>query len=327
MSCFQPILRALKEKATRSYQQFRNRHISPTLDIHLSIGPEDGDGSQERLAIFGGQTRVMTSRLLSRRKKQHSSSASTSTTASSNSTSSSTTTTPATSNGTPSNHPGSSPDPPSPTSSASTPSDNSSNSTVPQNVKDAFRDVHPSLVEYLSLFPSNSSLAVVDPSQPLIEPPSLMSSRSASTMSSAVPSPFSPHFPSNTFPITPQSSVSSAVAPPMQSSSSTTPTAPDGLSIFSDLPQQPTQPQQSIADLQTLFAMDVGALPESTNPMNMGFSDEVLMNEQWMNLMRDAGIFDSPSSSASVPMNGVEATNGHTPTVRNIFGHEVLFGV
>lgn len=270
---------------------------------------------------------MMSSKLLSRRTKHaHSTSVSTST----NSTSSSTTHTPADSNRASSNPPGSSPvyDPPSPTSSNSSPSDHSS---IPQNVKDALDQVHPTLIEYLSLFP-NSSVSVVDPSQPTIEPPSLMSSRTTSSLSSSAPSPFTPQFPPNAFPIAPQNSVSSAFAPPIPSTAppttATEAAAQNRLSLFGDMPQQLTHPPQSMADLQNLFAMEVGALPEVANTMNMGFSDEVLMNEQWMNLMRDAGLFDSSSPSASgnaaVPMNGVEST-AMPPPHHNIFGHEVMY--
>ncbi|KIP01519.1 hypothetical protein PHLGIDRAFT_32525 [Phlebiopsis gigantea 11061_1 CR5-6] len=63
------ILRELKNKADKVYQHFRNRHTSttPTLDIQLNIGPET-EISASRLAIFGGQTRVMSSKLLTRRR-------------------------------------------------------------------------------------------------------------------------------------------------------------------------------------------------------------------------------------------------------------------
>ena len=40
--------------------------MTPSLDIQLRIGPEDK--FQDELAIFGGQTRVVTNKFLSRRK-------------------------------------------------------------------------------------------------------------------------------------------------------------------------------------------------------------------------------------------------------------------
>ncbi|PSS35349.1 hypothetical protein PHLCEN_2v1686 [Hermanssonia centrifuga] len=239
------ILRELKIKADRSYQQYRNRHASPALDIQLNIGPE-AEISASRLAIFGGQTRVMSSKLLSRRRPQHRSVSSTSSAPESPKRDDS---------------PGASP-------TASTPSDTS---TVPQNVSDAFAEVHPSLVEYLSLFPASSSLAVVDPSQ--------QPYTSSSSLATPMAQPMENHY-----------------AQPMDGVATSPASAfPD---FFSGLPAQRNQTPGVQQTQRMQVEEPLGFLnDQSLNALNMqdlgGFTEDVLMSEQWMNLMKETGILDS----------------------------------
>ncbi|KAL4249924.1 hypothetical protein ABKN59_002007 [Abortiporus biennis] len=308
-----PILQTLKDKAQKAYQNFRNRHTGPaSLDIQVPMGPEDDQVAQrksgdDKLAIFGGQTRVMTSKVLShktrRLSKQSKARVETNGNGATNSTSSSPSV-PVT------NHAGEA-DPPSPVSSASTPSDTS----VPQNMRDALKDVHPSLMEYLSLFPS-SSLALIDPAQQ----PSLSSSPSI---------PPSSHASANQSPFNPASSSSLPTSPDYPMMPPTTTSSPsygnpqqNGMASYYDIDnatmasagQIPIQPQH-LQDISSFFAMSGagsagpggGMLPDVSttlnmgNPTNPGFSDEVLMNNEWMYLMRDAGLF------TQVPQN---TTNG-----------------
>lgn len=158
------------------------------------------------------------------------------------------------------------------TTTASTPSDTSA---VPQNVSDAFAQVHPSLVEYLSLFPASASLAVVDPSQ----------------------QPYNPATPAN---------------PPLQeqypqSMDGITNTSTQYTQFFSGVSSQ-GQPATQNGTTQQAQAMPVqeplNFLGEPSlsalNLPDMGFTEDVLMSEHWMNLMRETGILDSNGNFAGV---------------------------
>ncbi|KAJ7283756.1 fungal-specific transcription factor domain-containing protein [Mycena rebaudengoi] len=111
------ILLKLREKAFQVYSQFRN---NPTLvpGPGLRLVFDDGDPNEhDELALFGGQTRVLATKILSKNGKHRQKQASSISAA----------------------------DPSSPGSSSSTP------------LSEAIPDVHPSLVEYLSLFPQATS--------------------------------------------------------------------------------------------------------------------------------------------------------------------------
>ncbi|KAH9940787.1 uncharacterized protein BXZ73DRAFT_88507 [Epithele typhae] len=128
-----PILQNLRQRALTAFNEYRNRHLSPSLDIQLHIGPEDQ--FTDELAIFGGQTRVMTNKLLSRRRHK--------TLAKPRSASSDQSTPPS----------GTTP------STTSTPAPQSRRRHEPDGR--AHGGVHPSLMEYLSLFPSTASISLV----------------------------------------------------------------------------------------------------------------------------------------------------------------------
>jgi hypothetical protein len=280
-------LRELKAKADRVYQQYRNRHAAPALDIQLSIGPE-AEVSASRLAIFGGQTRVMSSKLLSRKR-------------------------PAKRASQPTFSPSAGPSPsvasadsppqerdssPGVGTSASTPSD--SGSSVPQNVSEAFAQVHPSLVEYLSLFPSSASLAVVEP------PPqqALMNGSGSSDVemngsgingsSVGLPSALS------TASMSPQPSMSfvQGVSRVPEPPAAFQPLYPDLSPPQANMaPQMPTQSVNPMAGMMGFYSGDpnVAALSMS----ELGFSEDVTMTEHWMNLMRQTGILDSNGNYAT----------------------------
>ncbi|KAI1783785.1 hypothetical protein LXA43DRAFT_866997, partial [Ganoderma leucocontextum] len=121
-----PSLKNLKERALRAFNEYRNRHMTPTLDIQLRIGPEDQ--FQDELAIFGGQTRVVTNKFLTRRKPSR------------------------------------------PRVERERTERSEYDTSVPprlppQQVKDQMEDMHPSLMEYLSLFPSAASISVINNQQ------------------------------------------------------------------------------------------------------------------------------------------------------------------
>ncbi|KAJ6599161.1 fungal-specific transcription factor domain-containing protein [Mycena vulgaris] len=107
------ILCKLREKAFQVYSQFRSGNPTPPP---TGFGT-NGDYGEDELALFGGQTRVLVSKLISKKTKDYNPKESFFT-------------------------------PPTSTSSISSPT---SSSSTP--VSEPIPDVHPSLVEYLSLFP------------------------------------------------------------------------------------------------------------------------------------------------------------------------------
>ncbi|KAI1790216.1 fungal-specific transcription factor domain-containing protein [Ganoderma leucocontextum] len=284
-----PILKNLKERALRAFNEYRNRHMTPSLDIQLRIGPEDQ--FQDELAIFGGQTRVVTNKFLTRRKHKFPSRPRVERERTERSEHDTPVSPSQATSGT-----GASPQ------SASSPSDDGG-PPLPQQVEDQMEDVHPSLMEYLSLFPSAASISVVNNQQQfgplqqqqanLMDTSVLASgSTSASVFSSSAgagagPSPFSPM--------------------QVQSPSTASPTAMTGIQ---------TQPQRGVPPMADPLSF-LNVLPESSvlgGPMgdpSLFFSglahdpaslDTSMFNsafgggdfgDQWNSLMRETGLFDA----------------------------------
>lgn len=169
---------------------------------------------------------------------------------------------------------------------ASTPSDTG---TVPQNVTDAFAEVHPSLVEYLSLFPQ-ASLAVVDPSQQ----PYTSAATPTATASTPMDTDMQPQF-----------NLQAHVQPAGMTATSLANTAaaqyPQLFGNMADVTQahiqqphvqphgQPSEPMNFAGDGLSMLNMS-----------DMGFTEDVMMSEHWMNLMRETGILDSNGNFAGV---------------------------
>ncbi|CAK5275690.1 unnamed protein product [Mycena citricolor] len=109
------ILCKLREKAYQVYSQFRGGNPAPLPTTGFGVGTQDY--GEDELALFGGQTRILVSKLISRKKQENTSREAVS----------------------PSSHSGMQMTP-TPSSSLSSPA------------SDAMPDVHPSLVDYLSLF-------------------------------------------------------------------------------------------------------------------------------------------------------------------------------
>ena len=296
-SHLQTILRELKNKADASYTKYRNRHASPALDIQLNIGPE-AEISASRLAIFGGQTRVMSSKLLSRRRPNKRSSQAASCTASPG----------------PSTAGHSSADtPPRDTSpgastAASSPSD--SGSSIPQNVSEAFAQVHPSLVEYLSLFPSSASLAVVDPPQQLP-----MNGGGDATMTPLTPVNYAQQGLNGVNGMNGSGMGASGMdgsgmnGTGMNSASTSFPP------MFSDMGAQPTMgpgvpPPTAVADTSNLdFFGSADPNIAALSIPSLNFTEDVMMTEHWMNLMRQTGILDNNGSYVALS-NGQQQQHG-----------------
>ncbi|KAI0367566.1 hypothetical protein BV20DRAFT_970323 [Pilatotrama ljubarskyi] len=255
-----PILRNLKERALRAFNEYRNRHMSPSLDIQLLIGPEDQ--FQDELAIFGGQTRVVTNKFLSRKRTKY----------------------PTKPRESPSSV-SSVPAPPTPTSStpapaatsqttASSPSDDGM--PIPQNVEEQMSNVHPSLMEYLSLFPSSASISVVSQGQQQVP---------MDTSGFPPPAPFSP-------------ADGLAGVNPLPQQQHPHPQ-----------PQPQTEPQDAQQDpLQFLNALATGdpmTDPSAFFSMGPDMSNSIFngpfalgdcAGEQWASLMRETGILDGQGS-------------------------------
>jgi hypothetical protein len=111
---FQAILCKLREKAFHVYSQFRSGNPTPPP---TGFGLGLFDYGEDELALFGGQTRVLVSKLISKKKKDQNSKESLF----------------------------------SPAPSTSSVNSVSSPDAIPAS--ELVPDVHPSLVEYLSLFP------------------------------------------------------------------------------------------------------------------------------------------------------------------------------
>ncbi|TCD68011.1 hypothetical protein EIP91_011622 [Steccherinum ochraceum] len=283
-----PMLVGLRAKASNAYQQFRNRHISPSLDVHLHIGPEDA--GEDRLAIFGGQTRVMASKLLSRKppkvKKQRTDSPRRQDSLDSPSSESR-------------DHSSASPE------AAATPSDASS---VPQNVRDAFNDVHPVLMDYLSLFPS--SVAVVDTSKPLVDPPMSTSSPPSGSNTSEMSSFASPYSQGSTSAFSPNMIANGAAGVASAGTAFVAAAASiPGTSYNQDIEMQNNGfAQQVMSPINDDLMDDSGwyyntwngtgsHIPSFMENLPLG-GDHAMMDEQWMNLMRDTGLFDQTTATS-----------------------------
>ncbi|OJT02942.1 hypothetical protein TRAPUB_6481 [Trametes pubescens] len=285
-----PILRNLKDRALKAFNEYRNRHMSPSLDIQLHIGgPEDQ--FQDELAIFGGQTRVLTNKFLSRKRTRFpakprdanasTSAATTPTSAMSPSSASTPTSTPA---------PMSACTP----RTASTPSDDGT--TLPQNMEEQMAHVHPSLMEYLALFPSAASISLVNqssqhvpmdisdspfapPSAPVSSPPAMSNSSASASVSSS-----SSFAPPDTLPGVHPASAHGPHQHQHQQAGG------DPLDFLNVLPVG--DPSEHLVDPSAFFSMG----PDMTSAIfngsfAMGGAGDA-SGDQWASLMRETGIFD-----------------------------------
>ncbi|KAI0718035.1 fungal-specific transcription factor domain-containing protein [Cerioporus squamosus] len=285
-----PILRNLKERALRAFTEYRNRHTSPSsLDIQLRIGPEDE--FHDELAIFGGQTRVVTNKFLSRKRTRIPTKPFSPTSTTSTSTTSTT------------------PVPPAPSTTpltASTPSDDGT--PLPQNVEEQMSNIHPSLMEYLSLFPADASVLVVNPPQ---LPPQQSQHRTSVDTATASTSSTDSVVGQSTRTTSPNAMFPHPQSQPISALPGTTPKS-DAKAQPQPQLQQYGQPQtgSSAAQLDPLQFLDV--LPDA-NPagpiadasffamgpnMSTGIFDGSFtpgeLGEQWTSLMRQTGFFDAP---------------------------------
>lgn len=232
----------MREKAFHIYSQFRTGN--PNASKILSIDkPDYGD---DELALFGGQTRVLVTKLLNcSGKTRHSSNA---------------------------------------TSVPHTPSSDSGDSRATGSVSDLSHEVHPSLVEYLSMFPPSNA-----------------------------PSRNSPESGFNASPDTPDAAQSQSNLDPQNSWQNWIPPT-----LFTPLPSAtynnisaqlspfaPSYPSIDSNGGQTEALMDIKGDPSESSLVDLGMmmTGESGMDEQWMSFMRDSGILhmDSSGSHGGVP--------------------------
>ncbi|KAI0958195.1 hypothetical protein AcV7_004081 [Taiwanofungus camphoratus] len=223
-----PLLHRLQERATYVYDQYREKRVLPSGSCPRS-GPEDH--YQDALAIFGGQTRVLPSKSISRRRPRGSRESSRDASAEA-----------------------------SPRAAANSPP----TPAPAQQSADSLTEIHPSVMEYLSRIPpsSYSSIPVAE-----LEAPS-----SASL-------PMQSHIP--------------AFYPPLTSIPETVPQSEveflNGLLID---PQFHEPLSTFVPDFNGQMTTDVFN--------RSSYSEDTMMNDQWMSLMQETGILDDSTNMPQV---------------------------
>lgn len=264
------ILHKMREKAFQVYSQFRSGN-APIPGVLSTGRPDYGE---DELALFGGQTRVLVSRLLSQSKRaaKRSSSASSSTTTSTNSS-------------------------PHLNHNESRPGTSGTTTLEPA-------DVHPSLVEYLSMFPppqnNTPSPPHVPDDQSYTPYPNLNSQQCHSPDQEESPTfrpPNPQEVPTHAYPNWPHW--------PEQGMLYSNSQQGDGYSqhshrhSFSSFKQQP---QHQFGQLPTpgldSFNHSAGPSHLAGEPGQSNLSDLMMftgesgMDQQWMSFMRDSGFLD-----------------------------------
>lgn len=233
----QAILYKMREKAFHIYSQFRTGN-SNASKVLLTDKPDYGD---DELALFGGQTRVLVTKLLNSSNKKR------------KTTSTSTT--------------------------VSTPSSDSSESRATSvSAPDPTREVHPSLVEYLSMFPPLNISCQSSPDSGFRTPTEI---------------PDSVSMPSNQPEVDQQNNWQNWMPPtlftPLPSA-----TYNNINSQLSSLPPSGSASGQypAMDNTQSELLMDIKVDPSDSSLVDLGMmmTGESGMDEQWMSFMRDSGI-------------------------------------
>ncbi|KAG9219101.1 hypothetical protein CCMSSC00406_0001511 [Pleurotus cornucopiae] len=255
------IVSKLRERALRVYSQFQAGNTLPHIDYTSAT-----DNGEDELAIFGGQTRVIASRLLSRRNRTRNR------------------------------------DSPAPSVASGS---SSTSSPEPHHVSsptDSLPDVHPSLVEYLSMLPSQptsspSTYNDFPQSQFVVKteassdqvPIHTIPQQSFITRNDCM-DPFNSQFASS-------GSGQIAQGSTMVSNDALSQMAPGGYMF----PAEGTQ--QCVFGYGPSYASDapmngvvdsMDDLPDrALTELSMMMSGDSAMDEQWMYFMRDSGILDT----------------------------------
>ena len=243
---WQAILCKMREKAFHIYSQFRtgNPNASKVLSIDK---PDYGD---DELALFGGQTRVLVTKLLNCSGKTR--------------------------------HPASNS-----TSVSNTPSSDSGDSRATGPVSDLSHEVHPSLVEYLSMFPPSNAPSRNSPEggfNASSDTPDVTQSQlnldQQNGWQNWVPQTLFTPLPSATY-----NSISAELSP----------FAPSGSGPY---------PSININNGRTEASIGIKLDPSDSSLVDLGMmmTGESGMDEQWMSFMRDSGILHMNSSGNGVPL-------------------------
>ncbi|KAJ3573873.1 hypothetical protein NP233_g2152 [Leucocoprinus birnbaumii] len=250
------ILQKLRQKAFQVYSQFRSGN--PPLQNAIAFNRQDyGD---DELALFGGQTRILVTRLLSANRRKRHTTTSCSASNSSGSTVSSPLTEPESLRG----------------------SSIASDGGLPE--------VHPSLVDYLSTFPPTPSNPTSPPTHTTDNTFSAQVAPMQEDLSSTYPNTWS------NWQQQPNSTTRNSFPAPYAYQQAT----PDFKYASISSTRAPGQQQPEISNTLGLEAMKTDSPEGSQLlDMGMMVSGESGMDEQWMSFMRDSGIMDSNYASRS----------------------------
>jgi len=258
----QAILYKLRDKAFQVYSQFRSGNVPSTSNSRLNFGADD-DSYRDELAIFGGQTRVLVSKLLTSKAPNWDSK---------------------------------------PTSPSSTPSEIRSPAAKSEDIKDPseppdrkMEDVHPSLMEYMSLFPPSAFAPGFNvypevAAQPTLDQ-SIMSEVSALPQFTASGELSDYSYPQYSLPQQQQYQSMASMSPAVTPKSF----AYDPSSTSSFDAYQGSQPYSTTTPTSA-------STPESANLTDLGMmmNGDSGMDEQWMSFMRDSGILDRSRDPATI---------------------------
>jgi len=222
---FKAILYKMREKAFQVYSQFRTGN---TVSSKI-LAVDEPDYGDDELALFGGQTRVLVSKLLNSSKKTRKQSVS------------------------------------SPAASLSSPSSEGDARGTPSN--DVSREVHPSLVEYLAMFPPSNA------------PSRNSSDDHRNTMEGGPTLPILPSEPQQEqYQMWPNWAPPSSLFTPLPMENITTELAPFSNNQSSTAAE--ITPVEIKTDLSDASLVDLG----------MMMTGESGMDEQWISFMRDSGL-------------------------------------
>lgn len=245
----------MREKAFQVYSQFRSGNIAPNRT--LSVGkPDYGD---DELALFGGQTRVLVSKLLSKYIKTRKQSQSSSSSA--------------------------------PASSVSSPSSEESRGTPSVDLS---REVHPSLVEYLAMYPPSNV-------------PSRNSPGNDGSVNNLASNPNIPPTPNTVD----QPTYQSWALPSLF-----TPLGPETFTNIAAEFQPFTNTNQY--DLNRQGAeIEIKTDPSDTSLIDLGMmmAGESGIDEQWISFMRDSGFLQTDSSGHPVYSASPTTYNNSAPNI------------
>ncbi|PBK72608.1 hypothetical protein ARMSODRAFT_931276 [Armillaria solidipes] len=250
------ILYSLKNKAFQIYSQFRSGNPPPPN------APVGSDYGEDELALFGGQTRILFSKLMSSRgvnRKTPSSSPSTN-----------------------------SPNAPSVNPTTSTSREAHQKDSQAPSPSSCVPDVHPSLVEYLSLLPPSQYPRASPPQEALASPTPVAPAPASS--STAFPSVFtqSPTILNNRSGQSSPSSIYPLHSVPPQMNGS------EPSSLYHDLDYSFLAPNLYPLNGTTDPMIDDAAV--KLVDLGMMMSGDSGIDEQWKSFMRDSGLLDPDAS-------------------------------